>query len=226
MSRLRFAVLLIPFVLSLHGCGGSKGTTFGASPPASLSFDRFRPNYGGDLSGTNYYPGTVIRYRIVTSGARNIQREPLAVVVPSATQRQDIVDGFAKWQSALSRNPAPYTREIREAGTGEYAEIDVVVQDDSEFKKHDVLEVYGDTNLWLKDSKKGYLGRSVIRLRKSLAERVFRYTALHEIGHSLGMWGHSKRVISRMYPLTLPFPPLVELDQTDENTIRALYTRD
>lgn len=220
------SLLLIVFCLfslccvSVGGCGGHRET-----PPVpwntvdACSRDTNRPNYCGDVQ-LRRFAAPVITYRIVGPGeATDIRLQSIPAQNPTGEQMNSIRGGFLKWQAAIGES-----RQIVEVpATDSAANISVMVQQPQFFSESFATEQLGRTDSWFSDVAGGIYGRAVIRLRSDLPERTFRYVALHETGHAIGLDGHSRKLGDVMYPISFPVVPLVELSERDKATIRADY---
>jgi len=221
--------LALTALLLIAGCGGGGsgdgggGIIISTSPkPAAFGLDAYRPNYGGDLAEAYYWPQTTVKYRIVDPAhATDIHLVPISAVAATTQQATGIREDFTKWQTAL--NGVRQFVEVDASDTT--ANIDVVLQNSSQFSSGPVTEQLGVTDQYVSDTATGTMGRAVIRLRNDQDDRTFRYITLHEQGHALGFLGHSRQVGDVMFAIVLPFTPLVDLTQRDINTIRADYVR-
>jgi predicted Zn-dependent protease len=215
-------LLILPLVLT--GCGSSHHQP---SVPLPSSFATITPNYGGDLNSANYWPNTPITYRFVDpASATDIRLNPISAVAATDDQKNAVRDALAEWQAALAQNAAGGQRTFVEtSATDTTADIDIVMQTKDQFETGTVSEEWGFTDFYLKDVDKGLLGRAVMRLRNDLSSSNFRYIALHEEGHALGIDGHSRRLGTVMYPIQISILPVNHLTTYDINTIRASYTR-
>jgi hypothetical protein len=223
---LLLGILCIPLFLAIDGCG-SGGTQPGQTLHLSdaCSDNQFRPNYCGDLSAMYFWQRSSVTYRILdgTQQATAIDLTNIGSVTPSETQRGDIRGAFTKWQEET-----PGVEFLEVAATDTSARIDVVVQSAEQFApvQSFFFEGFGDTRLYPPGGGP-VLDRAVIRLRdlRGSNERTFRYFALHEVGHALGMIGHSRDVGDVMYERRTLILRAIELTERDRNTVRANYKR-
>jgi predicted Zn-dependent protease len=58
---------------------------------------------------------------------------------------------------------------------------------------------------------------------KEMSDETFAHIALHEVGHALGVSGHSQDTGDVMYPSYVPGKTLQALSQRDKDTLRAIY---
>ncbi len=207
------------------GSGGKLPERFGPPAPASFGRDEYRPNYGGDMHGTNYYSNPTITYRFpVPSSATDIHLNLLASQMPTPKQVQEVKGAVKQWQEALTGVGKPYARRFVEVAPSDLsADIDFVVQ--SPFQFGGESEEWGSANYLLADRTTGEIERSVVRLRGDLSERRFRWATVHETGHALGMAGHSRAISDIMAPTPRTDSPTIELSRRDKNTVRAMYDR-
>jgi hypothetical protein len=221
MVRNWFAIGGLLCLCTLTGCGGKRNSNIVL--PSSFTLARFQPNYGGDLEAVNYWDKATVTYRFVDpANATDIRLNKLTAVNPTTEQKTAVRDAFAKWQAALATNDTAGRRTFTEVSATTNADIDVVTQTKDRFNAEGGKEAFGYTEFFVNN---GVLQRAVMRLRNDLSSSEFRYNALHEEGHALGIDGHSRRLGTIMYAqeLSIAFPS--ELTTYDKNTIGATYTR-
>ena len=146
---------------------------------------------------------------------------PLKVYIqPSAPEvyRNIIKNAFLEWQSEASKIISfTFVNNYNNADIRCYfpADFDKRIKKDS--------NTAGVTVPHIKNNKLQYMTIEFTnRLNnKPINETTFKIIALHEIGHSLGLSGHSENENDVMYPMN---PKPTKISQGDINTLKLLYS--
>ena len=190
-------LLFIALLVTLFACGGGGGG--GSTSNGVCSATAYTPNFanasGMTLRKWNHLP---IKVFFATSTA-----------IGSTTIEQHLRDGFDKWETAL-------TRDLwTEVGTAGAADLVVTVQASAP------QTTLASTTVFFTNGSVIINGATMtVYTWPSIPESDYNPTGCHEMGHALGIGGHSPSNLDIMYftgnlsgQLTVP----------DINTLRTCY---
>lgn len=208
------AALLVALILpALSGCAGTAGNALNAirRPQAPTSgAGPFTPNYLDEIVSRRFAPG-VVTYRIVGG----------ASALPGVDTPRAIARGLHRWDGALRLGGVT----LAPAAPGEDPAVEIRVvtgREIREFLEARGVELRGTPIgvAWRRVGPDGRLVRSWAMIDRGLVPTRMEATAAHEIGHALGILGHSPSAADVMYPTV---PVLAALSQRDQNTMASIY---
>ena len=189
-------LLSLAFLVTIFGCGGGGG---GSATGGICSATAYVPNYvnapGMTLRRWNHLP---IKVFFATS-----------TPIGSTTIEQHLRDGFSKWQTALSHSL------WTEVGSANGADLVVTVQASSPQTTLATTTVFFSTGSFIINS-----ATMTVYTWSSIPESDYNPTGCHEMGHALGIGGHSNNNLDIMY-----FTGNLsgQLTTSDLNTLRTCY---
>jgi hypothetical protein len=191
---IRRLVFLAPIILLL-GCGGSGGSGTNGACSVTSYVPNFATASGLTLRKWNHLPIKVF-FATTTS-------------IGSTTIEQHLRDGFNKWESAL-------TRDLwTEVGTAGAADMVVTVQASAPQSTLATTTVFFNTGTSIINS-----ATMTVYTWGAIPEADYNPTGAHEMGHALGIGGHSGNNLDIMY-FTGNLSGL--LTTSDVNTLRTCY---
>ena len=189
-------LLVILVFVSMFGCGGSGGSS---SNGGVCSATLYTPNYatapGMTLRKWNHLPIKVFFQTTTPIGATTIE--------------QHLRDGFNQWETALSRDL------WTEIGTATGADLVVTVQASAPQTTLATTTVFFSSGSSIISS-----ATMTVYTWPSLPEADYAPTGGHEMGHALGIGGHSNSNLDLMY-FTGNLSGLLTIP--DLNTLRTCY---
>lgn len=207
--------VVIVAAVALAGCGGGGGGNLAATTPAGAApvggaptasgtaasgTGRFTPNYAGNLETLLHWPmADLLVYIAPDTSGRGLD---------TLARR-----GFEMWtEETGGRIRFQFTQD---PGSAALANIAV------EFVAHESLggRVIGLTNTSY-DTGSLNIRRAEIAIDQSLPDTDLIDTTVHEVGHALGIGGHSPSQEDVMYPISMP-PARITVN--DVNTIKTAY---
>lgn len=188
-------MLVILLIVSMFGCGGGGGSSTGGVCSATL----YTPNYatapGMTLRKWNHLPIKVF-FQTTTP-------------ISATTIEQHLRDGFNRWEVALSRDL------WTEIGSASGADLVVSVQASAPQTTLATTTVFFSSGSSIISS-----ATMTVFTWPALAEADYAPTGCHEMGHALGIGGHSNSNLDLMY-FTGNLSGLLTVP--DLNTLRTCY---
>jgi len=189
-------ILFVALLITLFACGGGGG---GSATGGVCSATAYTPNYatasGMTLRKWNHLP---IKVFFATTTA-----------IGTTTIEQHLRDGFDKWETAFSRDL------WTEVGTAGAADLVVTVQASSPQTTLATTTVFFPSGSAIISS-----ATMTVFTWPSIPEADYNHTGCHEMGHALGIGGHSGSNLDMMY-FTGNLSGL--LTTPDLNTLRTCY---
>lgn len=182
------------------------------------------PNYLNQLKNCFYWPSRVVTFRF-TAPEQATDLGGAHIVARALTESQKMAAraGFAQWQATLATNPSEAQREFTEVGTGQHADIEIVVVPKNYFPRRNVLGL--TQSAWRSHKPRPELAHVVIWMREGLSDMQFAYVMLHEQGHAILSADHCREAGSILFA-TVPLRPCKAIvSEADANTIREHYRR-
>lgn len=188
-------------MLMTAGCGGANGNSGGGDAPSVEAAGRFVPNYAGEITNLRRWPNASVTVRIVSPEAGD------AVAAAEKTAR--VRKGMALWDEPTNRQIA------LEFTSDPNADITVTFVPSGSLNGTAV----GETRVVYRAPAQ-VLVSATIAIDQSLDAETMTEVAAHELGHALGLEGHSSYPEDILYAhVHLP----AQVTRRDANTLLANY---